>query len=130
MLGLIRPGTTVGGVDLLRCGRAPGASTYIRQLRDGLPQSCMHSTDDRGDGFILFAGAKDANRILETRHPASGALFRVPKLEEQALTSCRASSPGRGEDHALGNEPGFDVAPERDRELARHRDQHDAPDPA
>ena len=21
---------------------APGASTYIRQLRDGLPQSCMH----------------------------------------------------------------------------------------
>ena len=106
MLGLIRPGTTVGGVDLLRCGRAPGASTYIRQLRDGLPQSCMHSTDDRGDGFTLFAGAKDANRILETRHPASGALFRVPKLEEEALTSCRASSSGRGDDQALGNEPG------------------------
>ena len=65
MLGLIRPGTAVGGVDLLRCGRAPGASTYIRQLRDGLPQSCMHSSDDRGDGFTLFAGARDANRILE-----------------------------------------------------------------
>src|SRR5215472_7998256 len=47
------------------CSRAPGASTYIRQLHDGLPQSCMHSADDRGDGVTLFAGARDANRILE-----------------------------------------------------------------
>lgn len=86
MLGLIRLGTPVGGVDLLWCGRALGASTYIRQLRDGLPQSCVHSTDDQGDGFTLFTGAKDANRIIETRHPASGALFRVPKLEVEALT--------------------------------------------
>jgi hypothetical protein len=30
-----------------------------------LPQSCMHSADDRGDGVTLFAGARDANRILE-----------------------------------------------------------------
>jgi len=40
-------------------------ATYIRQLRDGLPRSCMHSADDRGDGATLFAGARDANRILE-----------------------------------------------------------------
>jgi transposase-like protein len=38
------------------CRRAPGASTYIRQLHDGLPQSCVHSSDGRRDGFILFAG--------------------------------------------------------------------------
>lgn len=25
----------------------------------------MHSADDRGDGVTLFAGARDANRILE-----------------------------------------------------------------
>jgi hypothetical protein len=25
----------------------------------------MHSSDDRGDGVTLFAGARDANRILE-----------------------------------------------------------------
>ena len=47
------------------CGHAPGASTYIRQLHNGLPQSCMHSADDRGDGVTLFVGARDANRILE-----------------------------------------------------------------
>ena len=64
---LAEPGTvrSIGEVDPLRCGRAPGASTYIRQLHDGLPQSCMHSADDRGDGVTLFAGARDANRILE-----------------------------------------------------------------
>ena len=62
-------GLIIGEVDPLRCGRAPGASTYIRQLRDGLPQSCMHSTDDRGDGFTLFAGARDANRILDYPSP-------------------------------------------------------------
>jgi hypothetical protein len=30
----------------------------------------MHSTDDRGDGFILFTGAFRTNRALEFRHPA------------------------------------------------------------
>ncbi len=69
MLGLIRPGPIVVGGDLLRCGRAPGASTYIRQLRDGLPRSCMHSTDDRGDGCTLFVGARDANCFLDDPSP-------------------------------------------------------------
>ena len=96
MLGLIRPGTTVGGVDLLRCGRAPGASTYIRQLRDGLPQSCMHSTDDRGDGFTLFVGARDANRILDDPSPrlwspvqGSKARRRRADLMQRVITSPR-----------------------------------------
>lgn len=68
---LAEPGAVrlIGGVDPLRCGRAPGASTYIRQLHDGLPQSCMHSADDRGDGVTLFAGARDANRILDYPSP-------------------------------------------------------------
>lgn len=66
----------IGEVDPLRCCRAPGASTYIRQLRDGLPQSCMHSADDRGDGFTLFAGARDANRILDYPSPRLWSLFR------------------------------------------------------
>ena len=59
----------VGEVDPLRCGRAPGASTYIRQLRYGLPQSCMHGTGDRRDGFTLFAGARNANRVLDYPSP-------------------------------------------------------------
>ena len=58
------------GIDLLRCERAPGASTYIRQLHDGLPQSCMHDPNDRRDGFTLFTGvAKGANRILDFPSP-------------------------------------------------------------
>src|ERR1700737_1028627 len=62
---LFSPPFSLSGVDRPCANRAPGASTYIRQLHDGLPQSCMHSADDRGDGVTLFAGARDANRILE-----------------------------------------------------------------
>ena len=58
------------GIDLLRCERAPGASTYIRQLHDGLPQSCMHDPNDRRDGFTLFTGVmKGANRCLDFPSP-------------------------------------------------------------
>ncbi len=67
---VIDAGPIVDGVDLLSRGRAPGASTYIRQLPDGLPQSCMHEADDRRDGFTLFAGAiEDANRCLDFPSP-------------------------------------------------------------
>ena len=68
---LAEPGAVrlIGEVDPLRCGRAPGASTYIRQLRYGLPQSCMHGTGDRRDGFTLFAGARNANRVLDYPSP-------------------------------------------------------------
>ena len=45
------------GIDLLRCERAPGASTYIRQLHDGLPQSCMPGV------------MKGANRCLDFPSP-------------------------------------------------------------
>jgi transposase len=69
------------GVDGLSCGRAPGASTYIRQLHDGLPQSCMHEADDRGDGFTLFTGVlKGANPSLDDPPPRlRGHLARSSK---------------------------------------------------
>ena len=58
------------GIDLLRRERAPGASTYIRQLHDGLPQSCMHDPNDGRDGFTLFTGVmKGANRRLDFPSP-------------------------------------------------------------
>src|ERR1017187_1182567 len=121
----------VGEVDPLRCGRAPGASTYIRQLRDGLPQSCMHRTDDRGDGFPLFAGARDANRILDSPSPRLWSPTRGSKARRSALTlSGSASRFGFGDDYSLGDEAGLDIAPERDRELTGQGDQHDASDPA
>src|SRR5216684_655340 len=62
-----------------------------------------------------------------TRRPASGALYRVPKLGESALIlSQGASRLGSGDDYPLGNAAGLDIAPERDRELAGQGDQHDA----
>jgi hypothetical protein len=119
----------IGEVDPLRCGRAPGASTYIRQLRYGLPQSCMHSTDDRGDGFTLFAGARDANRILDYPSPRLWSPMQGSKARRSALNlSGGALRLRSGHDHPLWNEAGLDIAPERDRELAGQGDQHDAPD--
>jgi hypothetical protein len=60
----------MGGINLLSCGRAPGALTYIRQLHDGLPQSCVHEADDRRDGFTLFTRAMmGANRSLDFPSP-------------------------------------------------------------
>ena len=79
----------VGEVDPLRCGRAPGASTYIRQLRDGLPQSCVHSTDDRGDGFTLFAGARDANRFLDYPSPRLWSPYSGFQSSEKRVDSKR-----------------------------------------
>jgi hypothetical protein len=75
------------------CSRAPGASTYIRQLHDGLPQSCMHSADDRGDGVTLFAGARDANRILELPvaplpDPAGPEALKKPPRDYAAAAMC------------------------------------------
>ena len=95
------------------CSRAPGASTYIRQLHDGLPQSCMHSADDRGDGVTLFAGARDANRILEQ------PVAPLPDpVGPEALKSRRGLRCGghvwRGLSHdgAVGYQARFDIAPE------------------
>src|SRR5271170_1652764 len=116
----------VGEVDPLRCGRAPGASTYIRQLRYGLPQSCMHSTDDRGDGFTLFAGARNANRILDYPSPRLWSPMQGSKARRCPLFLCGGASWfGPGNDDALGNESGLDIAPETDCELAGQGDQHD-----
>src|ERR1700676_1211753 len=108
---------SLSGVDRLCANRAPGASTYIRQLRDGLPQSCMHSTDDRGDGFTLFAGARDANRILDYPSPRLWSPTRGSKARRSALTLCGAQF-GFGDGYALGNKAGLDIAPERVGELA------------
>jgi len=42
---LIWTGSYYWSARSILCGAvAPGASTYIRQLRYGLPQSCMHGT--------------------------------------------------------------------------------------
>src|SRR5262249_3344997 len=90
----------------------------------------MHSADDRGDGVTLFAGARDANRILE---------LPVAPLPDpagpEALKSRRGLRCGghvwRGlsHDNAVGYQARFDIAPKRDRQLSSQGNQHDAPDP-
>jgi hypothetical protein len=75
--------------------------------------TCMHSADDRGDGVTLFAGARDANRILE--QPV--APLPDPAGPE-ALKSRRGLRCGghvwRGLSHdgAVGYQARFDIAPE------------------
>src|SRR5262245_63118740 len=59
---------SLSGVDRLCANRAPGASTYIRQLHDGWPQSCMHSADDRGDGVTLFRSEEHTSELQSLRH--------------------------------------------------------------
>ena len=91
----------------------------------------MHSADDRGDGVTLFAGARDANRILEL--PAAplfaGArdanrILELPAAPlpdpagPEALKSrrglCRGGHVWRGLSHdgAVGYQARFDIAPE------------------
>ena len=87
----------------------------------------MHGTGDRVDGFTLFAGARDANRILDYPSPRLWSPMQGSKARRSVLnlSGVRFSS---GHDHPLGNEAGLDIAPERDREFAGQGDQHDAPD--
>ena len=85
----------------------------------------MHGTGDRVDGFTLFAGARDANRILDYPSPRLWSPMQGSKARKSAL----ALSFGSGDDYSLGNEASLDIAPERERELAGQGDQHDAPDP-
>jgi len=53
----------------------------------------MHSADDRGDGVTLFAGAKDANRILELPvaplpDPTSPKALKKPPRDYAAAPMC------------------------------------------
>ena len=89
----------------------------------------MHSADDRGDGVTLFAGARDANRILDYPSPRLWSPMQGSKARRSALILCGGALRfGSGDGYALGNKAGLDIAPERDGELAGQGDQHDAPD--
>ena len=53
----------------------------------------MHSADDRGDGVTLFAGARDANRILELPvaplpDPAGPEALKKPPRDYAAAAMC------------------------------------------
>ena len=53
----------------------------------------MHSADDRGDGVTLFAGARDANRILELPvaplpDPAGPEAPKKPPRDYAAAAMC------------------------------------------
>ena len=81
-------------------------------------------------GFTLFAGARDANRFLDYPSPRLWSLYSGLQSLEKRVDSKRQriaiwplmATPS-------GNEPGLDIAPERDHKLAGQGDQHDAPDP-
>src|SRR5262249_48999177 len=86
---------------------------------------------DRGDGVTLFAGARDANRILELPvaplpDPAG------PEVLKKAAAGLRCGDHawrGLSHDGAVGYQARFDIAPKRDRQLSSQGNQHDAADP-
>ena len=101
--------------------RAPGASTYIRQLRDGLPQSCVHKHRQprrRVHTFCRRERRQSYSRLPVAPPGSEGG----PKLNR----SCRghiapALWRGSGHNDALGDETGFHIAPERDGQFSGER---------
>jgi hypothetical protein len=74
------------------CIRAPGASTYIRQLHDGLPQSCMHSRRSRRrvHTFCRRDKRQSKPRRPVTPLPAGAGSSEVPVAGYAAADPCSA----------------------------------------
>ena len=70
------------------------------------------------------------NLSLGVLTPGPGAVTGPIPDEANGLRTAARFSVGSGalQDRSLGNEAGLEVAPERDRQLARHGDDGDAPD--
>ena len=70
----------LAGLAARSMARAIVASTYIRQLRSGLPRCCLHGRSRRWDGTQLMNGRlvqpicemEEQSRIRPTRHTPSG----------------------------------------------------------
>src|SRR5215467_8468959 len=104
--------------------RAMVASAYIRQLRSGLPLCCMHGLIAQ-EGWDYSRGrqkglAPAAKRFLSHTSdlpdaPKGGRRNRVSSVS-------RLGRRRRHKNGALRAEPKLDIAPERDRQLARDGD--------
>ena len=124
--GIGRGGSSVypAGLAARSMARAIVASTYIRQLRSGLPRCCLHgrsrrwdgtSTDERQDWYKPICEMEEQPRIRPARHTRVGC-----------RNSARSLGPSSCQDRSLWNQAEPKIAPKRNGELARDRNDHDA----
>ena len=131
MLSLIGLGRPFGRRGRSVCG---AVVRLAHQLISGSSVTACHNPactaqtiEETGSHFLP---ARETPIVSSTtRRPASGALIQGSKARRSALILSGGALRFGPDGNALGNEPGLDIAPERDRELAGQGDQHDAPDP-
>ena len=97
------------------------ASTYIRQLRSGLPQCCMHEDILGRDGAILPGGLKQ------------GQVHKQPHIRSRPQVPAwnwGADQPSSiGNNGPAWNQSGFHVAPEGNGQFTGKGHDHDTADP-
>src|SRR6516162_1387966 len=103
--------------------RAIIASTYIRQLRSGLPRCCLHGRSRRRDGAHLCDGRLASANLRcgpTATHPTCTTHTR-PGVSELSAPSTLSRK-----DRSLRNQPQLEITPEGNGELARDGNDHDA----
>ena len=110
------------GLATKSMARAMFASTYIRQLRSGLPRCCLHGRSCRRDGAHLSDG-RLANADLRCGHTAT---HPTRPTHPTGVSELSALSTLSREGRSLRNQTLLEIAPEGNGELARHCNDHDA----
>src|SRR5215470_3382204 len=128
-LSVIVSARVIPSTDVLSAGlatksmaRAIIASTYIRQLRSGLPRCCLHGRSRRRDGAHLWNG-RSASADLRCWPTATHPTRPDTRLGRRKLSTLSMLS---REGRSLRNETLLEIAPEGNGELARHCNDHDA----
>ena len=112
----------LAGLATRSMARAIIASTYIRQLRSGLPRCCLHGQSRRRDGAHLSNGrlasanlrcGRTATHPTYPTHPTG-----VSELSALSTLSRKARS--------LRNQTLLEITPKGNGQLARNRNDHDA----
>src|SRR5262244_1685603 len=102
--------------------RAMVASTYIRQLRSGLPRCCLHGRSRRGDGTHLWDG-RSASADLRC---CPTATHQTCPTHPTGVSELSALSTLSHKGRSLRNQTLLEITPEGNGELARDGNDHDA----
>jgi len=113
----------LAGLATKSMARAIIASTYIRQLRSGLPRCCLHGRSCRRDGTHLSNGRAARANLRSgptVTHPTR------PDTPDWVVSELSATL--SREDCSLRNQTLLEITPEGNGELARDGNDHDALD--
>src|SRR5215831_21255470 len=112
----------LAGLATKSTARAIVASTYIRQLRSGLPRCCLHGRSRRRDGAHL------SNGRLASANLRCGLTATLPTCPTHptGLSELSALSTLSRKGRSLRNQTLLEITPEGNGELARDGNDHDA----